>query len=509
MKIGRSAQLLLMAAAPVLAGFLAGCGNFWQAPGGGSSTSFTLANGGNITVGQGATGTSTITVTPGSSFTGTVTLTCAVTAPSGASNATTCSLSPTSLTFSTTTAQQATLTATTAAATTLGAYEIAVTGVSGSVAATTTVCAEVTTTSGSCSAAASTSGNFYVLNQSTDQIAALNISSGKLNTIGTVTLPAPAPLAIAMAPNGLFLYVGTGSGIYLYTIGSNGALTLGNGGVAIVQDQTTAMQVDSTNSWLVEAVSSTTQLYAIHVISTGANAGTLVSSNETKQPFTLPAATPTQLAISPGDSSSCADCYIFVGMGAGGTEFILFNPANTNPFGGAGHFGVLFSGGDNAMAVDPSNRLLYVGESDAIPSATNNQTGGLRVFTIANAGLTELTSAGSPYAIGGTGPSAILPTSDGKNVYVANRSVSGSSNGNIAGFSVSATSLTSIGTVAAGPSGQLGLAEDSTGSYLLAVDFAGNPDLEAYTISSGTLTSVLSVATGTDPVGAGAIAAAP
>jgi DNA-binding beta-propeller fold protein YncE len=196
-------------------------------------------------------------------------------------------------------------------------------------------------------------------------------------------------------------------------------------------------------------------------------------------------------------------------MGSGGTEFVLFNPGNANPFGGYGHFNVLNSnGGDNAVAVDPTtNRLLYVGESNALPSAT--QTGGLRVFTIASTGLTELTSAGSPYAVGGVGPSSILPSLDGNYVYVANQSVSGSTTGNIASFSVTSTALTSIGTAAAGPSGKLGLAEDSTGSYLLAVDFAGSPDLQAYTMSAGTLTSVLSVTTGTDPVGATAIAAAP
>src|ERR1035441_46669 len=57
------------------AGFLAGCGDFWQAPGG-SSTSFTLTNSGAITVSPGATtgNTATITVTPSNSFTGTVTL---------------------------------------------------------------------------------------------------------------------------------------------------------------------------------------------------------------------------------------------------------------------------------------------------------------------------------------------------------------------------------------------------------------------------------------------------
>jgi len=43
MKIGKSARLLL-AAAPVLTGFLAGCGDFWQAPAGGSTTTSTGAS---------------------------------------------------------------------------------------------------------------------------------------------------------------------------------------------------------------------------------------------------------------------------------------------------------------------------------------------------------------------------------------------------------------------------------------------------------------------------------
>jgi hypothetical protein len=104
-----------------------------------------------------------------------------------------------------------------------------------------------------------------------------------------------------------------------------------------------------------------------------------------------------------------------------------------------------------------------------------------------------------------------VPSADGNYVYVANGTVSGSSTGNIASFSVSTTKLTSIATANAGPSGQLGLAEDSTGGYLLAVDFAGNPDLQAYTMNSGTLTSVLTVSTGTGSGsnGAAAIAAAP
>jgi hypothetical protein len=53
------------------------------------------------------------------------------------------------------------------------------------------------------------------------------------------------------------------------------------------------------------------------------------------------------------------------------------------------------------------------------------------------------------------------------------------------------------------------LAEDSKGNFVLAVASGGNSDLDAYTMSSGTLTSVLTATTGTDPVQAIAVAAAP
>jgi hypothetical protein len=342
-----------------------------------------------------------------------------------------------------------------------------------------------------------------VLNQTTSQIAAFTISSSQLSTISTTALPAANPFAIAVAPSGNFLYVSTGSGIFVYAVGSNGELTLGNNGQAISQDLATTMQVDATNSWLVDAISGIAQVNAINI---STSTGGLATSGETEQVFALSSATPVQLAISPGDSSSCNDCYVFVAMGSGGTEAIHFNPASANPFGSSAGTTKLVNsgGGDNAVAVDPQNRLLYVGETDAL---TSTQTGGLRVFTIASGGVTEI--AGSPYQSGGTGPSGILPTADGNYVYVANQSVSGSSDGNIQGFSVSTASLTSLASVAAGPTGRMSLAEDSTGSFILATDFAGDPDLKAYSISAGTLTSVLSDPTGTDPVGAVGIAAVP
>ena len=171
---------------------------------------------------------------------------------------------------------------------------------------------------------------------------------------------------------------------------------------------------------------------------------------------------------------------------------------------------VLNSGGAaKTVAVDPSNLLLYIGETDALPSEA--ASGGLRVFVIGASSITE--NSGSPYSSGGTGPTAILPQTG--YVYVAN-TAGATASGNIASFTLTTGgtstaptyTFASLGTLSTGDY-PVGMVIDSTSDFLLAVSEGGNPDLEAYTMSSGDLTTVLSVATGTDPVQAIAIAAAP
>lgn len=502
MKIGMWAWILL-GAAPLLAG----CKGFWDAPG--SGTSFTLSNSGNISVTAGATSgnTSTITVTPTSSFTGTVALTCSVTSsPSGAASPATCSLSPASVTISTTTAETSALTATTTSTTTAGAYQITVTGTSGSASQTTSLCAEVSTSSGSCTASSGgSSGVFYVMNQGTRQIVAYSINSGAITQVGSPYTLSAAPYSIAIAPSGSFLYVGTASGIFLFDIGSNGALTLANNSNVISQDIATTMQVDSTGSWLVDAsvTLSGVQLDAIPITSSGTVSGTAV-------PVDFPGSSVYQLAISPDNT------HILVAEGSSGTEDVIFAAGNSNPFGTYVNIGVKNSSGGSAVSVgiDPSNRLLYIGEVAATSGASN--TGGLRVINY----NTLVEASGSPFATGGLAPYAIAPTlygaSKGNYVYVANRTVSGSSTGNIAGFAVTTSGTTPTltplsSTVSAGIL-PLGMTQDSTGNYLLVVNSGGSPDLQAFTFDSttaGKLDSALTSATGTDPVQASAVAALP
>jgi hypothetical protein len=207
---------------------------------------------------------------------------------------------------------------------------------------------------------------------------------------------------------------------------------------------------------------------------------------------------------------------LLLALGSGGTIVVPFAAGNSNPLGStATAIGVLNSGGSAlSVAVDPSNRVFYIGETLANSSANS---GGLRVFNYSSLGTGTLTQAtGSPIASGETAPNAILPLASGEYVYVAN-GAGNTAAGNIAWFPITASGTTytiaSGSTIAAGIV-PIGLAEDNEHNFVLAVatggsTSSGDPDLEAYTMSSGALTSALTAKTGTDPVGAIAIAALP
>lgn len=349
------------------------------------------------------------------------------------------------------------------------------------------------------------SGDIYVLNVATNKMAGFYVNSGTMTALpGSPYTLSAAPIAIAVAPNNAFLYVSTVGGIFLYNIDtSTGQLTIGNNGTPISSDPATSMQVDATNSWLVEGVSGAANLFAVHVNS---STGVLASTQE--QTAVLPNTAVQQVAISPDNT------YVLVAMGAGGTATLAFNAGNSNPFGAVGSIGVKnASGAALSVAFDPipsggtAPRLFYIGETVAT-SGTN--TGGLRAFNFS----TKQEISGSPFAIGGLAPYSILPFSDGNFVYVASRQTASGSTGVIAGFSISdannTLALTALGSSFATGTNPQAIVEDSTNQFVFAVDFGGNPDLLGYTIdptNAGFLDQVTSNTTGTDPVQAGAIAA--
>jgi 6-phosphogluconolactonase len=357
------------------------------------------------------------------------------------------------------------------------------------------------------------SGVFYVLNQTTKQIAAYSISSGKLQTVsGSPYSLSVAPTCIAVAPGGGFLYVGTVNGIYLYTIGSGGSLTLANNSSPISTDIAGAMWVSG--SWLVDGfttASSAVQLDAIPINpSTGVYAGS--GGAPPSQTFNVTDAAVKQMVLSPDGAN------LFVALGAGGTIVDPFTSGNSNPLGAtAKTIGVLNSGGSAlSVAVDPTTRLFYIGETLANSSANS---GGLRAFNYGSLNSGTLTQAtGSPIASGGLAPNAILPIASGEYVYVANGNGQTGA-GNLAWFPVTSSASGTTFTIATGSTIASGvqpasLAEDSSDNFVLAVSTggstsSGSPDFEAFTMNSGTLTAALTSTTGTDPVGAFAVAPLP
>jgi 6-phosphogluconolactonase (cycloisomerase 2 family) len=349
------------------------------------------------------------------------------------------------------------------------------------------------------------SGDIYVLNVATSQMIGLYVNAGTLTALpGSPYALSAAPIAIAVAPNNAFLYVSTLGGIFIYNVNtSTGELTLGNSGQPISSDPATSMQVDSTNTWLVEGVSGTSNLFAIHV---SASTGLLASNTE--QTTVLPATSFQQIAVSPDDT------FVLAAMGAGGTATVPFNPNNANPFGTVGTIGVRnATGAALSVAFDPipsgstAPRLFYIGETVA---TSGSNTGGLRAFNFST--LKEIT--GSPFAIGGLAPYSILPLSTGDFVYAVSRQTSSGNAGVIAGFSIatanSAFTLTALGSTFAAGTNPQSLVEDNTHSFVFAADFGGSPDLIGYTFdttTAGNLDKVISNATGTDPVQAGAVGA--
>jgi hypothetical protein len=312
------------------------------------------------------------------------------------------------------------------------------------------------------------------------------------------------PYSIAIAPNGSFLCVGTTSGVFAYPISSG---KLGTATV-VSSDQAYAIQVDSTDSWLLEAIPGTggVVIGAVPInSSTGANNGSELTAS-----FTIAnaAVQPNKMVIS-GDNSN-----IFVALGAGGTIVVPFNESSPFPSGiKAAIIAVANSSSGTALsvAVDPgaSPRLFYIGETNL---ASSNTTGGLRAFNYSSLGASSLTQAtGSPIASGGLAPNFILPIASGDYVYVANGAGT-STAGNVTGFAITATgstySLSKASTVAAGVQ-PLGLAQDSTAAFLLAVGSLGSPYFDAYTFDSTTAGQLDSQITSTTSSESIAIAAAP
>jgi 6-phosphogluconolactonase len=361
-----------------------------------------------------------------------------------------------------------------------------------------------TTTSSGCTTncTTSSSGQFYILSAgSSPEIAGEVIDSGTLTAIsGSPWSLSTFGTPYAMALDGSsFLYVSTTAGVFVYPI-TNGAL----GTAAQVDTSTlTALAIGVDGNWLVEAVQGGAGLVTFNAVplnaSTGGNNGSIQVA-----PFSATANSPTvmpgQMVVSPDGKD------IFVALGTGGIVIFPFNAsaaATANPFGSSGSIIPVLNSSSSALsvAVDPSQNLYYVGETNANSTANS---GAILAYLYSSIGAKQVLATSAPVATGALSPSFILPADSGAELYVANGQGT-SAAGNIASFAVAGSGTT--WTITAGPTTAAGtqpisLAIDSTDTFLLAVNAAGSPGLSTYTFgtTTGSLTVQITATTGPTPL---------
>jgi hypothetical protein len=373
-----------------------------------------------------------------------------------------------------------------------------------------------TTGTGTCTTNCSTgsSGNFYILDGGASPgIVGNSIVNGSLTAISGspwLLTGEGSPSSMAIDPAGNFLVVSTTSGVFSFPI-SNGTL---GAAVTVSTDQVAeAVQVDATSSWVIETIPGQGEVTigAVPIDSTtGAGTG-----SEVDETYIVANAVPQRTVVMTmsGDNKN-----IFVALDSGGTVVVPFASAPASgqkPLGSTASTIAVATAGGSALsvAVDPgtSPRLFYIGET--LANSTGN-SGGLRIFNYSSLGSSKLTEAtGSPIASGGLAPNFILPSSDGNYVYAANGQ--GTSAGNIAGFTITASSaavpvytVATDTTTAAGEQ-PLGMAEDSSGTFVFEVGSAGSPYFDSYTFDATVLGQLDSQIASPSQGNAVAIVAAP
>lgn len=329
--------------------------------------------------------------------------------------------------------------------------------------------------SGSGGGGGTTSGFVYVGNATSTTLAGFALSSaGALSAVKNSPYSLPVNItSMAVNPANTFLYGATDGYVYVFSISSTGALTIGNSGNPVATGiAPSGMRVDSTGKWLLVADAANLQAVAYGI---NTSTGTLTSAAST---VTLDQGTPSGILITPNNAD------VYVSLGTGGVDILSLN-STTGALTSNEHLKSLGStNADLGMASDSNSNYLFLAETNT----------GVRVLTIGTNGhLTEI--SGSPYTAG-TGPIAIVVDPTNAYVYVANRGDS-----TISGFSLASTgTLTALtGSPFSTGSSPIDLAFDRSKTYLAVACSGGSPDLQIFKLDSttaGKLDSVTTTSTG-------------
>ncbi len=346
------------------------------------------------------------------------------------------------------------------------------------------------TTSGS--GTSTNTGDYAYVSNSTSgatYLAEYNIGSGALTAIsGSPFSLGYVPVSLKVSPNNSFLYAGSAAGaIYLYTIGSTGALTASSSNpvATTLSGSLSSLDISPDGGFLYAM--DTTGLFLFQYslnTSTGAISGYTSFGVPGTAGCTLtgtPVSQGCTVKVSPGGS------YVAVALGSAGT--VVYPYAGSGGISSGSYTALIpccsavaSPSGDFSLAFD-NNNYLYIGRTLALSSYGNVGTS------------TPVNETNSTYASGQT-PRAVTLSTNYNYVYTANEGA-----GTVSGFGLSgAAVLTALsGSPFAGPTNVSTLGADNTGSYLVAVGYNASSGVQLFKPSSGVLGSaVASAGTGTN-----------
>jgi len=344
----------------------------------------------------------------------------------------------------------------------------------------------------SSSSSNSSNGDYvYVANSGSNTVSAYDISSATLTAIsGSPYTLAYTPTSLIVTIPNTYLYVATSAGIYGYSIGSNGALTALENGIALQSCGSSggisSMDVSPDGQWLVE-LANDAETICIGKINT--TTGTLTAGSPIT--YSVTGAVPTQIKVAPSGA------FMFAALGSGGTVVFpfttstgvlstsaqLLNYANSN------------NDSDNALAIDSNTAYVYIARS----GATNP---GLWVYGInsTTGALTSVnqTSTGSAFGIA-TNPHGVSFNKSGTYIYAGDYT-----NGLLDGFTAIIGQLTvtpqSPYTTGDEP---VAIAYDNSATYMVDVCTGGSPAVQLFAYDAnnpGRLYAVSSATAGTTPI---------
>lgn len=333
------------------------------------------------------------------------------------------------------------------------------------------------------------SGNYlYVANVGSTSVSGYQIStSGVLTAVKNSPYTVPdTPTSVTVTRNNKYLYVGTATGIYGYSIGSAGQLTKIASGSVLQLTNAASMDTSPDGKWLIvlgTAILDTSKSTSVTAYTIGSD-GT-IAVNNSSSPYIPASGAAREVHITPNAS------FIYATMGTDGTLVYQFNTSN----GVVTYSGKLdplnSSTSDSSFAIAPDNSRLYL--------ARSGTTAGLTQYNI-NSSTGAITQSGSTYATGQQ-PYSVVMDNAGKYVYVANRTdstISGYVVGSAGALTVAPQSPYSAGNAITA------LGADSTGKWILGVAYSSTPDITLYGFDSdstkaGRIYSVGSANAGTNP----------